>query len=234
MQDDVVFPPGSLANISVHAQHHFSLQEAEVAARRSLDPVVDGPPDVYNLPKFFHPDDPGVPAMLVFHMNQYMPASARQLEAWSAFAISQTTLDMCGTFDENFFPSFFEDDDYGWRIRVYGFRALRVPVLVYHNRRQNYTHGSAKYMDRHTELRKVAAEYNEQHLRADFGKFYFRQKWGGYPPDRVHPFDNPEVAPRQWVFDPRMRACILGDDSKRFADRCLFSEVLLTALSSQR
>ncbi len=55
---------------------------------------------------------------------------------WSVFIIPKETFDKIGGFDERFFPAYYEDDDYLYRMKIKGMMPYRTPILnpvVYRN-----------------------------------------------------------------------------------------------------
>ena len=87
---------------------------------------------------------------------------------FSAFLISRACWESVGPFDEAYFPAYFEDNDYHFRVKLKGLRAVaHPPALFYH-------FGSAtQYQSKDAPV--VPSQYYMQN-RA----YYFR-KWGGLP-----------------------------------------------------
>jgi GT2 family glycosyltransferase len=104
---------------------------------------------------------------------------ARRLSGF-CFLIRREVVEKIGGLDERFLPGFFEDDDYGVRARLAGFR-LRVAgdVFVHH-------YGSRTFRETHADAN---APLQQNWLR-------FKQKWGvpldlqmgeSFPGDRIAP-----------------------------------------------
>jgi GT2 family glycosyltransferase len=57
-------------------------------------------------------------------------------KTWCVFAITKDTFKKVGNFDGNFFPAYFEDNDYAYRMKLAGIRVLSSPFLfpvIYRN-----------------------------------------------------------------------------------------------------
>jgi GT2 family glycosyltransferase len=62
---------------------------------------------------------------------------------WSAIILTRKMVQAVGYFDENFYPAYYEDDDYGIRIHLASYRAERFQAAnISHGR----VHGSKKYI----------------------------------------------------------------------------------------
>lgn len=86
---------------------------------------------------------------------------------FSAFMISRRTWEIIGEFDEGFYPAYFEDNDYHYRIKVGGFIAINYPNAFY------YHFGSG------TQNQGPAPVVNGQMF--EMNRMYYMQKWGGVP-----------------------------------------------------
>ncbi len=99
---------------------------------------------------------------------------------FSAFMISGETYKTVGEFDEGYFPAYFEDNDYHYRMKLANNKAICVPTALYYHfgsRTQNEALG---------------------HPIVPSGFFlknmdYFTKKWGGTPANETFkvPFNNP-------------------------------------------
>lgn len=94
----------------------------------------------------------------------------------------------CGTFDENFHPAYFEDNDMHRRMILAGVECLiDTNAVVTH-------HGSqTQYFDRNNPV--VPPHMFEDNRR------YFIEKWGGSPGQETHstPFGDPNLTIRDWT-----------------------------------
>ena len=97
-------------------------------------------------------------------------------------------LEKCGTFDENFYPAYFEDNDMRRRMILAGvgeFIDTEAPVIH---------HGSqTQYFDRNNPV--TPPHMFEENRR------YFIEKWGGQPGSEIHstPFGDPNFTIKDWV-----------------------------------
>jgi hypothetical protein len=85
-----------------------------------------------------------------------------------------------GEFDEGFFPSYFEDNDFHHRIKLSGMKAVTYPpALFYH-----YGSSTINQSDKEKVMGAVGFENTKK---------YFIEKWGGVPTEIKfdHPFNNP-------------------------------------------
>lgn len=112
-----------------------------------------------------------------------IPAISITSEApdFSCFMIRKETIDKIGYFDENFYPAYFEDNDYHYRIKIAGETALKLhDAIYYHYQSQTIKEGG-----------NVRVLSNANYLT---NKVYYKSKWGGYPGEEKYtiPF-NKEV-----------------------------------------
>jgi GT2 family glycosyltransferase len=87
---------------------------------------------------------------------------------FSAFMLNRRCWETVGEFDENFFPAYFEDNDYHYRMRLAGLRAIvHPPALFYHfgSRTQNEARPAPI----------VPGDWFERN------RSYYVRKWGGPP-----------------------------------------------------
>lgn len=102
---------------------------------------------------------------------------------WSLFVLRPECVAAVGYFDENFYPAYGEDDDYGYRMRLAGLTSKQVHVDSTH------VHGASGWAER---CRGPAL-------------LYFNMKWGGSPRREryLRPFGgNP---PAGWSERPKKR-----------------------------
>lgn len=105
---------------------------------------------------------------------------------FSCFMIRPDFFGRVGTFDENIWPAYFEDNDMHRRIDLLGYKA-------------KCTSGAAYYHVGSQSVKKDTTGLVSQ--RFDINKNYFIQKWGGAPeaPTFTHPFNDASVSPRDWT-----------------------------------
>jgi len=96
-------------------------------------------------------------------------------------------LDSCGTFDENFQPAYFEDNDMHYRIRLSGARSyIHTEAIAHHYGSQT------QYADRNNP---VCPPHQFENNRR-----YYTEKWGGQPGQEVclTPYGSPNHTIKDW------------------------------------
>lgn len=89
--------------------------------------------------------------------------------SFSLYLLKQKGFKSVGTFDEQFYPGYFEDNDYSWRLRLLGYNLVHVPTVT-------YDHVGSSTLKRYT---KQETEQHHQSFRRN--REYYRAKWGGGP-----------------------------------------------------
>lgn len=84
---------------------------------------------------------------------------------WSSFIISKHTIKKIGWFDENFFPAYYEDNDFCYRMQLAGI-----------TRDQSYFLNPKIYRNSMTIIKAPSLNANFENNRQ-----YFIKKWGGEP-----------------------------------------------------
>jgi GT2 family glycosyltransferase len=92
---------------------------------------------------------------------------------FSCFMIKESTIDKVGYFDENFWPAYFEDNDYHYRMKLQGIKALKDNQIVY------FHYGSSTVK----ENRNIEKTNSEYYL---INKEYYIKKWGGEPGNEIY------------------------------------------------
>jgi len=87
---------------------------------------------------------------------------------FSCFMLKKATIDKVGYFDEKFFPAYFEDNDYHYRMKLAGLKAVR------HSRALYYHWGSRTIQDND----KIREQSNLGYMA---NQDYYIRKWGGKP-----------------------------------------------------
>lgn len=90
---------------------------------------------------------------------------ARSTNDWSAFLISKTTFAQVGQFDEQFFPAYYEDKDYEYRMKLKNISRRTTPFLNPVVYRESMTGQKDKSIFGFSEANKQR----------------FVEKWGGLP-----------------------------------------------------
>lgn len=117
------------------------------------------------------------PEYLFFHTN-----SLPQINMFSCFCITKRLVDIVGKFDTQFYPAYYEDNDYRYRMHLAGLDNMVMAVNT------TATHSNSSTL---------AAYTNEQHIQhhIDFtrNRDYYVRKWGGLPEQEkfIKPFDAP-------------------------------------------
>jgi GT2 family glycosyltransferase len=119
----------------------------------------------------------------------------------SWFAITAAAVDEVGLFDENFYPAYLEDCDWGYRADLLGVRRRNVEGV-------NSFHG-AKFTDG---VHGSATIYSDPELRKKNGRThasnfdYYRRKWGGNNGQEIYktPFNEP-LPVSFWKFETALR-----------------------------
>jgi len=89
----------------------------------------------------------------------------RSTQDWCSFLISKSTYKTVGRFDENFFPAYYEDNDYEYRLKLEKIPVQQEPKLNPYMYRSNSTSEKDKNV-------KINTDKNRQ---------YYVNKWGGAP-----------------------------------------------------
>lgn len=93
------------------------------------------------------------------------PQFARILNDWSIFLISMETFQKVGLFDENFYPAYFEDCDYQYRMKL-----AKIET--------DYPNFLLPAVYRTSSSIKADPSLNDNYLN---NKSYYEKKWGGSP-----------------------------------------------------
>lgn len=120
-----------------------------------------------------------------------------------AFIVTRRAIEVAGLMDENFYPAYYEDVDWRWRMNLAGFEEFVMNLPVNHIRSVN--------------LRRADANFHAQHHRHANGWPYGGMKWGEVNQNRIHDryppsgWKNPfgiNMSLDHWVIDPERLACI--------------------------
>jgi GT2 family glycosyltransferase len=115
----------------------------------------------------------------ISYINDFIsqkPKFARILNDWSVFLISLEVFKQIGLFEEKFFPAYFEDSDYAYRLKLAGINTDFPKILI----PQTYRNSSSI---------KENPNLNSNFLT---NRSYYIQKWGGEPSYELFkkPFNN--------------------------------------------
>ncbi|KPI82609.1 beta galactofuranosyl transferase [Leptomonas seymouri] len=145
---------------------------------------------------------------------------ANSIPHMATTALPRLMLETVGFFDENYYPTYSEDDDYAWRMHALGFRDYFSPKGRYVHFDMTNTffnsdireNGIAKYPAYTVQ----ALKYTRVHYRP-YRHYYRRYKWFPYS-KYLSPEDGPEridlpfkgvIPVDMWVLDPKHLTSIL-------------------------
>lgn len=143
---------------------------------------------------------------------------------YSAFGLTRAGWEKLGAFDENYFPVYAEDCDYGWRARLAGMREGSVRLGLIHG-------GSSHLYEDNGDAGRLALIRQRNGVTQQANHDYHRRKWGGEPGlERFQfPFDatgdisafGRETATRPYYIDPRTRHAPYGPGFDRTVEERL-------------
>jgi GT2 family glycosyltransferase len=94
----------------------------------------------------------------------------RSTQDWCSFLISELAFKQVGRFDENFFPAYFEDNDYEYRLKLEA-----IPVQT------DYQLNPYMYRNNSTSEKDPAVKNF-----IETNKKYYVNKWGGMPKKEIY------------------------------------------------
>lgn len=109
---------------------------------------------------------------------------------FSCFMITPEAFTKIGSFDENFKPAYFEDNDYHRRIKLMGGEAICsswAPFYHYGSKTQNFDPNNPTVKP-------------EEYVK---NQWYYIEKWGGMGPGTEiydHPYNDPQCAASRWKY----------------------------------
>lgn len=108
------------------------------------------------------------------------------------FVVTRKGLEIGGYFDENFWPSYYEDIDYSYRSSLNGFVPIRFDEL-----KIAHSHGASLALCGDSRL------LMHHQLNANRMLSYYIAKWGGYQNQEIYkiPFNNPKMGINDWVVE---------------------------------
>jgi len=174
--DDVLFAPFTIDEMvkqTSSALANFKLDGS------SKEPVLFAPLDVAET---F--DDP----LEIIWSKKSTEFKFREQELFSCLMITPRTVELCGTFDENFDPAWFEDNDYHRRVNLLGYDVLKF---------------QAPYIHRgNTTTKKLTRVIN-----SNISQQYYTRKWGSCNRSldldgenfKDHPYGDQSLTPKDWV-----------------------------------
>lgn len=99
---------------------------------------------------------------------------------FSAFMVSRECWEKVGEFDEIFFPAYYEDNDYHYRINLAGLKAITYPPAIF------FHWGSATQLEA---IGRPLTDSSNQHAQ-------YVRKWGGNPGQEQfkHPYNDESIS----------------------------------------
>lgn len=168
--DDILFAPESIDAMVAEYQR---LQHSEKVVMVTPNNITAELLDPYDILNYKRPDDPPT---FSDHPN------------FSCFLIGREFFDLVGSFDENFKPAWYEDNDMHRRIELLGYRAICTTAAP-----QVHFGG-------------VSTSMLENPNSGDSKRYYIK-KWGGVPvshptaEEKEHfttPYNDPNLSPKEW------------------------------------
>jgi GT2 family glycosyltransferase len=106
---------------------------------------------------------------------------------FACFMIRPSIQNIIGSFDENFIPAYFEDNDYHYRINIAGYKAYNAVSAPY------YHYGSQT--QNASDILPIVPPF-----AFELNRSYYCDKWGGVPGEElwVHPYNNHSLNYAQW------------------------------------
>lgn len=100
----------------------------------------------------------------------------RSTQDWCSFLLPKKTYETVGIFDAEFYPAYYEDSDYEYRMRLLSIPKYQVPEL------NPFLYQNNKTLEKAPELRKLAEANKQRYIK----------KWGGEPKKElfIKPFNN--------------------------------------------
>jgi hypothetical protein len=121
-----------------------------------------------------------------------------------AFVVTRSAVEIAGLMDENFYPAYFEDVDWRWRVNLAGFDELITNLPVNHIRSHNLKKGADP-------------NFMLMHRRHGNGWPYGGMKWGEIRQHLIHERFPPsgwktpfgiDMPLDMWVIDPDRMECL--------------------------
>jgi len=172
--DDVLFAPFSIDEMVKQTSSALANYKLDGSAK---EPVLFAPLDVGET---F--DDP----LEIIWSKKSTEFKFREQELFSCVMITPRTIELIGTFDENFDPAWHEDNDYHVRSYLGGYETLKFKVPYIH--RESLS------------TKKLIRPLNSMK-----GQQYYVKKWGSYTRDAIKgeefrtPYNNPNLTFKDWI-----------------------------------
>jgi len=86
-------------------------------------------------------------------------------QQWCVYILPKKTWEAVGRFDETFYPAYYEDNDYEYRMKLLGMEMFKIPFL------NPFLYQQSKTIEKMPELKQHAISNRERYI----------EKWGGEP-----------------------------------------------------
>lgn len=103
----------------------------------------------------------------------FYPANISSLNMFSCFMPTLDLILAVGLFDESFYPAYFEDNDYYYRMKLAGIELQEVPTKIIHK-------GSATINAFDSDRKKL----HHENFRKNW--IFYQEKWGGTPHNETY------------------------------------------------
>ncbi len=151
INNDLLFQSNTIDTIVKRFHNNTKEENIGIITAHNIQGELDSPQDIFDydyrkkidIPESEHPD-------------------------FSAFMLTKKCYNEVGQFDENFYPAYFEDNDYHYRLYLKGIKAINYPMAVYYH----FGSRSKKFINNFNTL----FEKNRE---------YYKKKWGGIPGEEI-------------------------------------------------
>lgn len=132
----------------------------------------------------------GNPYDIMTYVRPSDPFTYSEHPNFSCFLIASDFFDMCGTFDENFWPAWYEDNDMHRRITLLGYKAIMTTAAP------------------HIHFGGVSTGMIPNNPGSGQSQVYYVKKWGGIPITHpgagqkeyfMTPYNNQELTVKDWI-----------------------------------
>ena len=153
-------------NIGVSASWNWFINNKKLPMLISNDDIIFGEYDIYNFQYAYYSD---------FDAVLFRADNVPELNMFSCFMPTNRLIMTVGMFDEKFYPAYFEDNDYRYRMKLAGFDNKISSVktnLAHYTSSTLAGYSPERMMKHHDEFRRNRA--------------YYEQKWGGLPGNELY------------------------------------------------
>ena len=91
------------------------------------------------------------------------------MQDWCAFILPKKTFNKVGKFDEAFYPAYYEDNDYHYRMKLKGCTYYQIPFL------NPFVYKASQTIEKEPSLRD----------KIEINKSLYKKKWGGFPTEET-------------------------------------------------